>query len=239
MSRLPRRSLCDGQHPGRADRGGRERPRRAAPHGDRRQDRPPDADPQLQDQRDHRQSVLERAGIDRPQGHHSADAQGSELSDQEQHPHSRAGRQRDRSDDDRLEHRGRGEIPLPPGSGLRQRHGLGEDQLPEPGRRLHARHAAAEPVLQADALRFVGLRARAERARPRHLAAARHAGLGPPAFRADDQERREHAGRSRRAGAGLFHLHLGLVDGRRRRRISATTSTAATASTNCRSATAL
>ena len=80
--------------------------------------------------------------------------------------------------------------------GLRQRHGLGEDQLPEPGRRLHARHAAAEPVLQADALRFVGLRARAERARPRHLAAARHARLDPPAFRGDHQERREHAGRA-------------------------------------------
>ena len=81
-----------------------------------------------------------------------------------------------------------------PGSGRRQRHGLGEDQFPEPGRRLHARHAAAEPVLQADAFRFLGLRARAERARPRHLAAARHARLGPPAFRGDHQERREHAG---------------------------------------------
>ncbi len=114
--RLPRRPLCDGQHPGRPDRGGRERPRRAAPHRDRRQDRPPDPDRQFQDQRDHRQSLLERAGIDRAQGHHSADAEGSELSDEEQHPHPRAGRQRDRSDDDRLEHRGCGEVPPAPGS---------------------------------------------------------------------------------------------------------------------------
>ena len=108
---LPRRPLRDGQHPGRPDRGGREQPRRAAPHRDRRQDRPADADRQFQDQRDHRQPVLERAGIDRAQGHHSADAEESRLSDQEQHPHPRPRRQRDRSDDDRLEHRGRGEIP--------------------------------------------------------------------------------------------------------------------------------
>ena len=114
--RLPRRPLRDGQHPGRPDRGGRERPRRAAPHGDRRQDRPADADRQFQDQRDHRQSLLERAGIDRAQGHHSADAEGSEVSLQEQHPHPRSRRHRDRSDHDRLEHRGRGEIPPPPGS---------------------------------------------------------------------------------------------------------------------------
>jgi murein L,D-transpeptidase YcbB/YkuD len=33
-----------------------------------------------EDQRDHRQSILERAGIDRPQGHHPADAQEPELS---------------------------------------------------------------------------------------------------------------------------------------------------------------
>ena len=38
------------------------------------------------------------------------------ISDQEQHPHLRARRQRDRSVDDRLEHRRRREIPLPPGS---------------------------------------------------------------------------------------------------------------------------
>ena len=79
--------------------------------------------------------------------------------------------------------------------GVRQRHGLGQDQLPEPRRRLHARHAAAEPVLEADALRFVGLRARPERARPRHLAAARHARLEPPAFRG----RRSRAARTCRS----------------------------------------
>ena len=87
----------------------------------------------------------------------------------------------------------------------------------QPRRRLYARYAAAEPVLEADALRFVGLRARPERTRPRHLAAARHAGLDPAAIRGDDQERRQHAGRAFRAGAGLLHLCLGLVDGRRRR----------------------
>ena len=104
--------------------------------------------------------------------------------------------------------------------------------FPSPRRRLHARHAAAEPVPQADALRFVGLRARAERARPRHLAAARHARLGPPAHRADDQDRREHAGRSwptrcrstsptsppGRPGDGVVHFRDDIYAPRRRRR---------------------
>ena len=93
-----------------------------------------------------------------------------------------------------LEHRGCREIPLPPGSRHRQRHGLGKDQLPEPRRRLHARHAAAEPVQQADALRFLGLRARAERARPRHLAAAR-----PPGWTASSSSRRSRAARTFRS----------------------------------------
>ena len=70
---------------------------------------------------------------------------------QEQHPHPWTGR-RDRPDHDRLEHRGRGEIPAAPGSGRRQRYVVGENQLPEPGRCLHARHPATEPVLEVDAL---------------------------------------------------------------------------------------
>lgn len=87
------------------------------------------------------------------------------------------------------------------------------------GRRLHARHAAAEPVRQDDALRFLGLRARSERARSRHLDPARHARLGPSAFRGRYQDRPEHADPGHQPGAGALPLSLGLVDWTRRRAI--------------------
>ena len=69
------------QHPRRPGGGRGERARGAAPYRDRRQDRPPDADRELPDQRDRRQPVLERPGLDRAQGHHPVDAQESELSE--------------------------------------------------------------------------------------------------------------------------------------------------------------
>ena len=61
--------------------------------------------------------------------------------------------------------------------------GTGQDQLLQPGRRVHARHAAQGPVQRRVPLRFVGLRAHPEHPRADHLAAPRHARLEPRADR--------------------------------------------------------
>ena len=108
---------------------------------------------EFEDHQPQSQSVLARAGLDRPQGHHPADAEGPGLSGAGRHPHLRRQRQRGSARDDRLAQRRGGQVPLPPGPGRPQRHGVGEDQLPEPVFGLHARHAGAGAVLAADAVR--------------------------------------------------------------------------------------
>ena len=113
---------------------------------------------------------------------------------------------------DRLAQRRGREVPVPAGSGRAQRHGVGEDQLPEPLLGLHARHAGAGVVLGADALRLLGLRARPERARPDRLARPRHPWLGPSAHRAGDRVARAPGHRPDEPGAGLLHLHHRLGD---------------------------
>ena len=85
--RLPRRPLCDGQRSRRADRSGGEYASSRATAIVGKIDRQTPIE--LQDQRGHRQSVLERARIDRAQGHHSDHAEGSPIPRQEQHPHPR------------------------------------------------------------------------------------------------------------------------------------------------------
>ena len=65
--------------------GGRADP----PRRRRRQDRPPVADHERQDQRDQLQPVLERAGLDHPQGSDPEDAEGAELPHGQQDPHLR------------------------------------------------------------------------------------------------------------------------------------------------------
>ena len=61
-------------------------PCRPAPHSHRRQDRSPDANSRFQDSGSHPQSLLDGAKVDYPEGYHSADAQGSDLSDAQQDP---------------------------------------------------------------------------------------------------------------------------------------------------------
>ena len=98
-------------------------------------------------------------------------------------------------------------------------------------------HDTPQQSLFSKLMRFdsLGLRARAERARPRHLAAARHARLDPPAFRGDHQD----AARTRRSSSPCRCRSISPTSRPGRPATascsSATTSTAATASTNCRS----
>ena len=83
----PRYVVC--QSAGGAHRGDRERRRGVAPHRGRRQaDR---ASPEINSKiiADQFQSVLDGAGLDRPQGPDPADAGGAGLSDQQSHPHPR------------------------------------------------------------------------------------------------------------------------------------------------------
>ena len=233
--RLPRRPLCHGEHSGGPDRGGRERPRRAAPHGNRRQDRPADPDRQFQDQRDHRQSLLERAGIDRAQGHNSADAEGpGVLSKNNIHILGPDGIEIDPTTIDwNTEDAAKYRLRQDPGSG----NAMASVKINFPSPDGVYMHDTPQQSLFSKLMRFefVGLRARAERARPRDLAAARHARLDPPAFRADHQERREHAGRDRRCRC------RSISPTSRPGRLatascsSATTSMVAMASTSCRS----
>ncbi len=223
--------------PAASDRSGRIRQGRAAPHGDRRQDRPPDADSQFEDPRDHPQSLLDRAGVDHPEGHHPADAQGSDLSDAQQHPHHQRGHGRgSRARIHRLEHRPGGRIHASPGSGQDQRDGLDEDQFPQSRMPSTCTTRRSRALFgQIDALPFVGLRARAERARSRHLAAARHARLEPPGNRAHDRDRRQHADRCSPMPVPLYFTYITAWSTEHgRRRSSATTSTSATASRNLR-----
>ena len=70
-----------------------------------------------------------------------------------------------------------GELSFQAGSGRPQLDGHDPHQLPELARRVHARHAVEEPVRRGLPFSFVRLRARAERARARQLAAGRDAGL--------------------------------------------------------------
>jgi murein L,D-transpeptidase YcbB/YkuD len=116
-----------------------------------------------------------------------------QVSDQEWHPHPWAGRQRDRSGDDRLEHRGGGEIPLPSGPGQDQRHGVGEDQLPEPeGVYMHDTPSQSlfNKLMRFDSSGCV----RVQNVRDLVTWLLKTRPAGPPAFRSDHQERREHAG---------------------------------------------
>ncbi len=71
----------------------------------------------------------------------------------EQHSSDRRQGQRSGAGNHRLECREGAEPDVPSGSGQDQRDGLDEDQLPQQEQRVHARHAAAGPVQQADALR--------------------------------------------------------------------------------------
>ena len=69
------------------------------------------------------------------------------------------------------------------------------------------------------AFRELRLRARPKRPRSFDLAAARYGRLGQPDHGAGDRQRRQHADRTCRTGAGLFHLYHRLVDGRWRRAV--------------------
>ena len=89
--------------------------------------------------------------IDRRAGHRAADAQGSDLPRKEQHSSDRRQGQRSGARNHRLERREGAEPDVPSGSGQDQRHGLHQDQLLQQERRVHARHAAAGLVQQADA----------------------------------------------------------------------------------------
>ena len=87
-----------------------------------------------------------------------------------------------------------------------------------------------ESVRRGFALPFLGLRARAERARAGRLAAARHAGLVAPADRRDDQIGRAQGRQADEAGAGFLGLRHRLGDAATASCNSATTSTTATVS---------
>ncbi|MNL30092.1 hypothetical protein D3C87_1518070 [compost metagenome] len=154
---------------------------------------------------------MDRAALDHPEGYHAADAQGSDLPEAQRHPSVRRRRQRSVAGDGRLECREGAEPDVPPGSGQDQRDVVDEDQLPQRASGLHARHAPAGPVQQADAFRIVRLRSRPERSRPFELAFEGNPRLVAPADGGHDQDRRQHADHAGRRGPGFLHLHHRLV----------------------------
>ena len=130
------------------------------------------------------------------QGHHSADAQGPDLPDQEQHPHLRRRRQRSRSDDDRLER------PRTRRNSASAR--IRAPATPWPRSKINFpspdgvyMHDTPQQSLFSKLMRFDSSGCvRVQNVRDLvDLAAARHARLGPPALRG----RRSRPARTRRS----------------------------------------
>ena len=219
------------QHPGRAARSDRGQCGGLAPHRRGRQAGPAVARHPEPDRGNQFQSVLDRAGFDRPQGPHSEDAGGAGLPHQEPYPHLRRARGRAAAATDQLVLQRSGELHVQAGSGRAQFARIDPHQFPQQGRRVHARHAVEKPVRRGFPLPFLRLRARAERARTGQLAARRHARLVARGNRSGDQVGRAQG----RAACARRSRSTGSMSPPGRRRTgwcsSATISTDATAST--------
>ena len=111
-----------------------------------------------------------------------------EVPRQRAHPHLRPAPQRADGLADRLEFERRGQLHVQAGPGQLQFARHAAHPVPQPRRRLYARHAGEEPVRRRHALRLLRLRAGAERAPAGGLAAQGHARLVGAA-----DQRRHHA----------------------------------------------
>ena len=149
----------------------------------------PSPDLTYQDHPDQLQPVLDRAGIDHPQGFDSEDAGRAGLSLQESHPHLRSRNnelqpsQIDWYSDEAVNYK----FKQDPGISIRSDRSR---SIFPAGRRLHARHAVEESVRRGFPLRLLRLHAGAECARARLLASGGNAGLVADRDRRGDQIRR-------------------------------------------------
>ena len=133
---------------------------------------------QQQDRRDQFQSLLDRPGVDRAQGSDSEDAGRAGLPDQEPHPHPRQSKHGELQPSQINWYSEDAAIYIfkqDPGS----LNSLGSypHQFPLRLRRVHARHAAQEPVRRRFPFPFIGLHAGPERAPTGHLVARRNQGM--------------------------------------------------------------
>ena len=163
---------------------------------------------QQQDHRDQLQSLLDGAGVDRAPGPDSDHAEGPGLPDRGAHPHLRHAGQRAQSVADQLVLDRRGRTTASSRTPATSTRSARAHQLPQPRRRLYARHAGEEPVRRGHALRFLRLRAGAERARAGGLAAQGHARLGSPAHRRRRLHRATHRRQAEEAGAELHWVYI-------------------------------
>ena len=185
------------------------------------------------------QSDLDRAGLDHQEGNHPAHAARSGLSDPAEDPDPRRLGAGDQSEGDQLDHRAGRQLHAAAGFGGRQLARLDPHRHAQQARRLHARHAVEAPVRRRLSLPEPRLRSGSGRLRLRRVAVAGHArraerrlGQGGDAGKGEGRRAVRH--QAPEAGPGHLGLSHRLVERRRCRRTSATTSTASTRWATCR-----